>query len=88
MDLTRTFFEVEGQSGADEIRKPYISAFGRTHGGAVACATKPHRCLPAVRRRDRHKANCGAALQPRIERRNCVIEVIADKGRSIRPTRQ
>jgi hypothetical protein len=88
MDLIRTFFEVEGQGGADEIRKPYISAFGRTHGGAVACANKPHRRLPAVRRRDRHKTDRGAALQPRIERRNCVIEIIADKDRSIRPTRQ
>jgi hypothetical protein len=88
MDLTRTFFEVEGQSDADEIRKPYISAFGRTHGGAVACATKPHRRLPAVRRRDGHKADRGAALQPRTERRNRVIEDIADKDRSIRPTRQ
>jgi len=84
MDLTRTFYEVEGQGGADEIRKPYIGAFGGTHGGAVACATNPHRRLPAVRRRDRHEADRGAALQPRVERRNGFIENVSDEEGSIR----
>jgi hypothetical protein len=87
MNLTRTFYEVEGQGGADEIRKPYIGAFGGPHGGAVACATNPHRSLPAVRGRDWHKADRGAALQPRFERRNGFIENVSDEDRSIRPPR-